>query len=66
MNFCEKNTDMENSELRAAAERAAQGIQDPEAAARARKRMDETRERLKKRLGVVNLVVPLLRELRDQ
>jgi hypothetical protein len=35
---------MDNRELQAAVERAASGIPDPEAAARARKRMDETRE----------------------
>jgi hypothetical protein len=57
---------MEDNELNAAVERAANGIYDPEAAKRARKRMDETREKLRKKLGIVNLAVPLIRESRDQ
>ena len=57
---------MEDNELKAAVERAANGIYDPEAAKRARKRMDETREKLRKKLGIVNLAVPLIRESRDQ
>lgn len=55
---------MENAELKAAAERAASGTHDPEARERALRRMKETRETLKKRMGEVDLVVPLLRQSR--
>lgn len=61
-----KNSYMENTELHEAAERASKGIIDPEAAQRARKRMDETREKLRKKLGTVDLAVPLVREDRDE
>jgi len=57
---------METTELKDAAERAAKGEYDPRARRRALDRMKQTREALKKRLGEVDLVVPLLREVRDE
>lgn len=61
------NTDMKkNSELHEAAERAANGTYDLEVRKRAIERLKATREVLKSRLGLVDLVVPLLRESRDR
>ena len=57
---------MENIELHEAAERAANGTYDLNVRERALQRMKETREALRKRLGEVDLVVPILRESRDQ
>jgi hypothetical protein len=57
---------METTELKEAAERAANGTYDPEARQRALRRMKETLEALKKRMGEVDLVVPLVREARNE
>jgi hypothetical protein len=57
---------MENTELRDAIERTADGVYDPEARKKALQQMKETREILRKRMGVVDLVVPILREIRDE
>jgi len=61
-----KNTGMQNTELHEAAERAANGTYDPVARKRALDRMKATRDVLKKRLGEVDVIVPLLRESRDR
>jgi len=47
------------------AERAAQGVIDPEARKKARERMDRMREEFRRRHGEVNLAVELIREARD-
>ena len=57
---------METTELKEAAERAVNGTHDREARERALRRMQETRETLKQRMGEVDLVVPLLREARNE
>jgi hypothetical protein len=57
---------MEITILREAAERAANGTVDPEARKRALERMTETRKALEKRMGKVDLVVPMIREARDE
>jgi hypothetical protein len=57
---------MEITKLKEAAERAAAGTDDPQARKRALERMKETRKALKERMGEVDLVVPLLREARDE
>jgi hypothetical protein len=56
---------MDNTELHETVERAANDMRDPEAAARARRHMDEMRDKLRKRLGIVDYAVPLVREFRD-
>ena len=53
------------TELQDAAERAAQGIRDPEAMRKSRERMDLVREALRKKVGVINVVSDLVRETRD-
>ena len=46
-------------------DRVSKGIRDPEAARLARERMDREREEMRQRIGTVDVVVPILRELRD-
>jgi hypothetical protein len=53
------------AEMRERAERAAQGVIDPEARMKARERMDRLREEFRRRHGEVNLAVELIREARD-
>ena len=42
------------------------GERDPEAAAKARERMDRMREETYKRVGLLDVAVPYIRELRDR
>ena len=53
------------AELQAALDRLSRGIRDPEAARKSRERMDRVREENRKRLGVQNIAVDLIRESRD-
>ncbi len=52
-------------ELQAAAERAAQGGRDLDAARRACQRMDQRGEEIRQKHGVLDIGVPAIRELRD-
>jgi len=53
-------------ELQLAADRAASGVRDPEAMKRAVERMDRNREALRKKVGVLNVAVDLIRSVRDE
>ncbi len=53
------------AELQEAADNAAKGIRDPEAARLARERMDRMREEIRKKHGLLDIAVPSIRELRD-
>ena len=57
---------METTDLKEAVERAAKGQYDSQVRKRALERMKQMSESLQKRLGEVDLVVPLLREVRDE
>jgi hypothetical protein len=52
-------------ELEEAVDRLIKKIRDPEAARRARERMDRMREELAQRIGTVEVAVELIREARD-
>lgn len=52
-------------ELQAAADRAAKGIRDPEIMAKACARMDQLREEILSKHGILDIGVPAIRELRD-
>ena len=54
------------AELRAATERAARGVHDPEIMRRACERMDQMREELRQRTGDLDVAVDLIREGRDE
>ena len=54
------------AELQAAAERAAQGIRDPEAMRQACERMDRAREEMRRKCGERSMAVDLIREVRDE
>jgi hypothetical protein len=54
------------AELRAATERAARGVRDPEVMRRACERMDRMREELRQRSGDLDVAVELIREGRDE
>ena len=54
------------AELRAATERAACGVRDPEVMRRACERMDRMREELRRRTGELDVAVDLIREGRKQ
>jgi hypothetical protein len=53
------------AELRQAAERAAQGIRNPEEMARACEEMDRVREEIRRKHGILEIGVRAIRELRD-
>ena len=53
------------AELQAAADRAAQGIRDPEIMLQACERMDRRREEIRQKHGILDIGVPAIRELRD-
>jgi hypothetical protein len=53
------------AELRAATERAATGVRDPEVMHRACERMDRMREDLRRRTGDLDAAVDLVRQVRD-
>ena len=52
--------------LQEAADRAAKGIKDVEAMRKASQRLDERREAVERRVGVVDVAVELVREARDE
>ncbi len=54
------------AELQQAAERAAEGIRDPEIMRQACARMDQMREELRREHGEMNIAVDLIREIRDE
>jgi hypothetical protein len=54
------------AELRAATDRAAKGVRDPESMRVACERMDRMREDLRQRSGVLDIAVELVREGRDE
>ena len=54
------------TELHEAAENAAKGIRDPAAMKKARDRMDEAREALRRKVGVLDVAQELIREGRDE
>jgi len=54
------------AELRAATDRAARGVRDPEIMRRAAERMDRMREDLRRRIGDLDVAVDLVREGRDE
>jgi hypothetical protein len=53
------------AELQAAADRVAEGIRDPEIMAKACERMDQLREEIRRKHGILDIGVPAIRELRD-
>ena len=53
------------AELQAAADRAAKGLHDPEIMAKACGRMDQLREEIRRKHGILDIGVPAIRELRD-
>ena len=53
-------------ELQAAVDRVLNGVRDPEVMQQAAKRMDRMREEMRRRVGNVNLAVPLIRATRDE
>jgi hypothetical protein len=54
------------AELQQAAQRAAKGIRDPEAMRQAAERMDRLREENRKKVGVQDIGVQIVREARDR
>jgi hypothetical protein len=54
------------SELQLAADRAARGVRDREDMLKACEEMDRIREDVKRRVGVVNAAVDLVREARNE
>jgi hypothetical protein len=52
--------------IEAALERASKGIRDPKLMREAAERMDRERQELRKRVGTVDLAVPLIREVRGE
>jgi len=53
------------AELQAAADRAATGVQDPEAMRKASEGMDRLREEIRRQHGVLDIGGPAIRELRN-
>jgi hypothetical protein len=53
-------------DLQAALDRLSRGIRDPEAARKSRERMDRMREENRRRLGVQDIAVDLIRQSRDR
>lgn len=63
------NRDMEThttTELQEAIEKAREGRRDAETMRKASERLDQTREEMRRKVGVVDIAVPSIRELRDQ
>lgn len=52
--------------MQEAADKAAKGIRDPEAAKKAAENMDRISEEIRRQQGVLNISVPYLRESRNQ
>jgi hypothetical protein len=53
-------------EVQASIDRVLKGIRDPKAMRQASERMDRMREEMRRRVGNVNLAVPLIRETREE
>ena len=51
-------------EVQAAVDRVLRGVRDPESMRQAAERMDRMREEMRRRVGDVDLAVPLIRETR--
>lgn len=64
MSIDSKTTDRQ--ELEDVIAKLMRGERDPEAARRACERMDRMREEIYKRVGIVDVAVPFIRELRDR
>lgn len=54
------------TELQEAIEKARERRRDAEAMRKASERLDQTREEMRRKVGVVDVAVPSIRELRDQ
>jgi hypothetical protein len=54
------------AELQEAADQAAKGIRDAEAAKKARAETDRVREEIFRKHGILDIGVPAIRELRDE
>jgi hypothetical protein len=54
------------AELQLAADNTAQGIRDPEEMRKAFERMDQLREKIRTKHGVLDIGVPAIRELRGE
>lgn len=54
------------AEMQEAADRAARGIRDPEAMRQALESLNHLREDIRQRHGLVDIVVPCIRELRNR
>ena len=54
------------TELQEAADRAAKGIRDPEARRQASQRLDQLREAVRRRVGIVDVAVEFVREAREE
>lgn len=52
--------------MQQAADRAAKGVRDPERMRKAAETMDRISEEVRKRHGLLDIAVPIIRELRDQ
>jgi hypothetical protein len=61
-----RETIVVDPEVQAAVDRVLRGVRDPEAMRQAAERMDRMREEMRRRVGDVDLAVPLLRETRDE
>ena len=53
------------AEIQAAADRAAKGLLDPERLAKSCERMDQLREEIRQKHGILDIGAPAIRELRD-
>ncbi len=53
-------------ELQEVCDQLSKGVRDPKAAKEAAERLDRGREELRKRIGVVDMAVDLIRDARDQ
>jgi succinate dehydrogenase/fumarate reductase flavoprotein subunit len=53
------------AEMQEAADRAAQGVRDPEAMRQACERMDQISEQVRRKHGVLDIGTPAIRELRE-
>ncbi len=51
--------------MQAAADKAAKGIRDPEAAKRAAEAMDRISEEIRRKQGILSISVPYIRESRE-
>jgi hypothetical protein len=54
------------TELQEAIEKARHGERDAEAMRKASDRLDQTREAMQRKVGLVDIAVPAVRELRDE